>query len=110
MAQCPDGVVPQRSTLGPVLFIAFISDIDSETECILSKFSDDTKLNGAVDMIEGWDATQRNLDRLEKWPKVNFTRFNKAKCIVLHLSIWAILCATTAWRKSSPEEKLLRGY
>jgi len=55
------------------------NDLNSEIECTLSKFADNTKHTP-----EGWDAIQKDLDKIEKWACVNIMRFNKAKGKVLH--------------------------
>ena len=60
------GVV-QPSVLGLVLFNVLISDLEKVTEsCLLIKFADETKLGGAVDMLERRTAIQRELDGLEE--------------------------------------------
>ncbi|PKU34911.1 rna-directed dna polymerase from mobile element jockey-like [Limosa lapponica baueri] len=63
----------------------FVGDIDSGLECTLSKFANDTKLCGAINMLEASDAIQRDLDGLERWACVNLMKFNQAKCKVLQV-------------------------
>ena len=68
--------------LEPVVFYIFISDSYSGIKCTLSLFAGDTKLCGAV-MPKGQDAIQRDVDRLQRWVRVNLLRFNRSKCKVM---------------------------
>ncbi|GAB0188021.1 UV-stimulated scaffold protein A [Grus japonensis] len=100
--------VPQGLVLGLALFNIFAGNMDNGIECTLSKFADNAKLCGVVNTLEGRDAIQRDLDRLERWACANLMKFSKAKCKVLHVG-WDNpkhnYRLGREWIESSPEEK-----
>ncbi|PKU40569.1 rna-directed dna polymerase from mobile element jockey-like [Limosa lapponica baueri] len=63
----------------------FVGNMDSGIESTLSKSVNDTKLCGVIHTLEGRNAIQRDLNRLERWARVNLMKFNKVKCKVLHM-------------------------
>ena len=67
--------------------------MDSGIEHILMNFADNTELSGAVNTLEGRDAIQGDLDRLERWVPTNLIKFSKAKCKTV-----AIPSTETHWR------------
>ena len=53
--------ISQGASLGPVMLHVFVSDLGAGVECILNKFTDDTKLGGAVEFLKGQEVLQRDL-------------------------------------------------
>ncbi|KAF4795403.1 hypothetical protein TURU_093271 [Turdus rufiventris] len=64
---------------------AAMSTSDTIIKHTLSRFSDDTKMSGLIDMTERQDARQRDLDKFKKWAYGPLMRYNKVKYKILHL-------------------------
>jgi len=77
--------VPQGSVLGPLLFVVFINDIDSEIVSKISKFADDTKMGRGVDTEEEADVLRKDIEGLHRWAEKWQMKFNKEKCSVMHM-------------------------
>jgi len=77
--------VPQRSVLGPLLFVIFINDIDNCVAGKILKFADDTKIFQTVVSAEDVSALQSDLSNLVAWFKEWQMLFNVEKCKVMHI-------------------------
>jgi ribonucleases P/MRP protein subunit RPP40 len=76
--------VPQGSVLGPVLFLVYINDLDSDILNELLKFADDSKLYGRANDSSDHSSIQNDLNKLGRWAVKWQMTFNVEKCKVIH--------------------------
>ena len=78
--------VPQRSVLGPILFLLYINGLPEQVKSLVRLFAADTVMYIALSSrIEG-QVLQNDLLSLEKWKKMWDKNFNPSKCQVLHVT------------------------
>lgn len=72
--------VPQGSVLGPFLFLALISDIDTGVKnSVMSSFADDTRVTRKINSEADTVLLQEDLNAVYKWAAENNMLFNEAK-------------------------------
>ena len=77
--------VPQRSVLGPILFLVYINDLEEGVTGKIFKFADDTKLFTKTKEIGDKKKLQDDIDKLVKWSEKWQMLFNIGKCKYLHI-------------------------
>jgi ribonuclease P/MRP protein subunit RPP40 len=77
--------VLQGLVLGPLLFLIFINDVNSElTSCILN-FADDTKVFTTIEDDRDSQELQKGIDKLARWTEEWQMKFNVDECKVMHI-------------------------
>ena len=59
--------VPQRSVMGPLLYLLFVNDLPDIVTSGIKMFADDTKIWGPVKTAEDGRSLQNDLDGLSEW-------------------------------------------
>ena len=77
--------VPQGSVFGPLLFLIYINDLDTDIVSKMSKFADDTKLCHRARNPYAVMELQEDMNKLVEFANKWQMSFNVDKCSVLHI-------------------------
>ena len=75
--------VPNGSSLGPLLFLAYVNDIWRNTETNTRLFADDCVIYRKITDSSDIDKLQTDLNRLEEWTVENEMKLNPDKSIAV---------------------------
>ena len=77
--------VPQGSILGPLLFLIYINDLDTDMQSKVLKFADDTKLCHRANGYEDNRVLQIDLNIATNWARRWQMEFNVKKFQIMHI-------------------------
>ena len=79
--------VPQRTVLGPILFLTFINDIGESLSSNINLFADDCALFREISSEEDSYNLQNDLNVLYDWTKRWKMEFNVSKCYSMTVTL-----------------------
>jgi len=79
--------IPQGSVFGPLLFLIFVNDIDSDitSKSMLLKFAYDTKVFAKVNSDADRKQLQDDINKLGEWAERWQVEFIVDKCVTMHI-------------------------
>ena len=86
---CGDQIIVfyrNRSVLGPLLLVIYISDLSDSVESSVYLFADDAKIDKSINSLIDRDILQHDTDNLTKWSSDCLLTFNPDECKVLKVA------------------------
>ena len=75
--------VPQGTVLGPLMFLLYINDIDTDILSTIRLFADDCIIYRAIDSEHDSQYLQKDLDTILHWAEIWQMKLNIDKCVII---------------------------